>query len=255
MKGIAIVTGASSGLGREFVRLLAGRQEVEQLWAVARDGGRLEELARAFGPKVRPVPLDLSRRESLDELEGLLRAEAPRVNWLVNSAGYAKFCLCRELSREESLNMIDLNAAAVVGVGLVCLPWMERGGHILNIASQAAFQPLPYLALYSATKAFVRNYSRALGAELREQGVTVTAVCPGWMDTALYGRARVGSAKSVTRFWGMAAPGPVAEKALGDALRGRDMSVYSLYVKAAHLTAKVLPQRAMMALWLRQQGL
>lgn len=255
MKRIAIVTGASSGIGREFVRLLTGEERPDELWAIARDPEKLSQLREAFGPRVRIFSLDLSHMEALAEVEARLSAEHPRVDWLVNSAGYAKFCSYRELNLEESRNMIDLNVGAVVSMTLACLPHMERGGHVLNIASQASFQPLPYLNLYSATKAFVRNYSRALNLEVRERGITVTAVCPGWMDTALYNRASIGAEKGVTRFVGMTRPGPVAEKALRDAHHGRDISVYGLYPKAAHLAAKLLPQRAMMWIWLRQQGL
>jgi len=255
MKRIAIVTGASSGIGREFVRLLIRDRRLNELWAVARNEERLADLRREFGPKVRTVPLDLSRRDGITVVEALLAQERPQVDWLVNSAGYAKFCSYRELDIDQSRNLIDLNVGGVVSMGLACLPYMERGGHIVNIASQASFQPLPYLNLYSATKAFVRNYSRALNVELAERGVSVTAVCPGWMSTNLYSRAEIGAEKEVTRFVGMVEPGPVAEKALNDARRGRDISVYGLPTKAAHFVAKVLPQRAMMQVWLWQQKL
>lgn len=253
VKQIAIVTGASSGIGRELLRLLAADKGLDELWAVARNEEKLARLREEFGPRVRTISLDLSRREAICEVEALLAEERPRVAWLVNSAGYAKFCSYGELNLDESRNLIDLDVSGVVSMGLACLPYMDRGGHILNLASQASFQPLPYLNLYSAAKAFVRNYSRALNVELKERGITVTAVCPGWMATDLYTRASIGAEKGVTRFVGMCQPGPVAEKALGDARRGRDISVYSLYTKAAHFAAKVLPQRAMMQVWLWQQ--
>lgn len=99
--------------------------------------------------------------------------------------------------------MIDLNCGGVVAMGLVCIPYMSAGSRMLNVASQSAFQPLPYLNIYGATKAFVRNYSRALNIELKERGITVTAVCPGWMDTDLFDRARVGAKKAPRKFAGM----------------------------------------------------
>jgi len=92
--------------------------------------------------------------------------------------------------------MIDLNISGVVAMGLVCIPHMKKGSHILNIASQASFQPLPYQNIYSSTKAFVRNYTRALNVELREKGITATAVCPGWMKTGLYDRGIIDAKKS-----------------------------------------------------------
>ena len=107
------------------------------------------------------------------------------VKYLINNAGFAKFCSYDDISVEESLNLIDLNIGAVVALGLVCIPHMENGSHIINIASQASFFPLPYQNIYSSTKAFVRNYTRALNVELKEKGIRATAVCPGWMKTGL----------------------------------------------------------------------
>ena len=255
MKQIAIVTGASSGVGREFVRLLAAERGVDELWAIARSRDKLARLRGEFGPRVRSVALDLSRREEIGTLEAMLAEERPQVLWLVNSAGYAKFGAWHDLDIDGSRNMIDLNVSGVVSVGLACLPYMDRGAHIVNIASLSAFLPLPYLNIYSATKAFVRNYSRALNVELEGRGVTVTAVCPGWMSTALYDRAAIGAEKGVTRFVGMTEVAPVVEKALRDARRGKDISVYGLFTKSTHFASKVLPQRIMMRIWLRQQKL
>ena len=140
-------------------------------------------------------------------------------------------------------------------MGLVCIPHMKKGSHILNIASQASFQPLPYQNIYSSTKAFVRNYTRALNVELREKGITATAVCPGWMKTGLYDRGIIDAKKATTNFTNMVTPDVVAKKALADAEYGKDMSVYSSYVKTCHTIAKLLPQKTMMKLWLIQQRL
>ena len=151
--------------------------------------------------------------------------------------------------------MINLNCGGIVAMVLACLPYMPAGSHILNTASQAAFQPLPYQNLYSSIKAFVRNYSRALNVELKRCGIIATAVCPGWMNTALFDRAKIGAARATRNFVGMIEPDRVAKKALRDAKKGRDISVCSLYVKTAHLMAKILPQRMMMKIWLKQQGM
>ena len=91
--------------------------------------------------------------------------------------------------------MINLNISAVVALGLYCIPYMKPGSHIINIASQASFQPLPYQNIYSSTKAFVRNYTRALNVELKDRRITATAVCPGWIDTGLYERGLIGAKK------------------------------------------------------------
>ncbi|MDO4501309.1 MAG: SDR family NAD(P)-dependent oxidoreductase, partial [Erysipelotrichaceae bacterium] len=165
----------------------------------------------------------------------------------------AKFCSYDDLSVDESINMIDLNISGVVAMGLVCIPHMEKGSHIINIASQASFQPLPYQNIYSSTKAFVRNYTRALNVELKDKGVTAIAVCPGWMKTGLFDRGLIGAKKATKNFIGMVTPDVVAKKALSDADKGKDMSVYGLYVKMCHLMAKFLPQKIMMKIWLMQQ--
>lgn len=253
-KNIAIVTGASSGFGKEFVRLLAKNRAVDEIWAVARDEKRLQRLEAEFQKKLKIFSVDLSDKKELKTFGTVIQNANVNILYLINNAGYGKFCSYEELSMDESVNMIDLNISAVVGMGLICIPYMRKGSHIINIASQASFQPLPYLNIYSATKAFVRNYSRALHVELKERGISVTAVCPGWMRTAFFHRAEIGAVKAVKNFTGMTTPDKVAAKAMRDARRGRDISVYGAYVKFAHLAAKLLPQRVMMKIWLRQQG-
>lgn len=254
-KKIAIITGASSGFGKEFVKLLLNEPEISEIWAIARSRDKLEQLSREFGPKIVALPADLSDRESYDALREKLETEQVSVQYLVNNAGYAKLCAYDDLSVDESLNMIDLNIGAVVALGLICIPHMPEGSHILNVASQASFFPLPYQNLYSSTKAFVRNYTRALNVELKERGICATAVCPGWMRTALFDRCLIGAKKAATNFFGIVEPDVVARKALKDAKKGKDISVYGLYVKLTHLLSKLLPQRAMMKLWLWQQKL
>lgn len=191
--------------------------------------------------------------KSYTVLQSALKEGDVCVRFLVNNAGFAKFCSYDDISVEESVNMVDLNINAVVALGLICIPFMEKGSRILNIASQAAFFPLPYQNLYSSTKAFVRNYTRALNVELKEEGITATAVCPGWMKTQLFDRGVIGAQRGTNRFTGMVMPDVVAKKALKDAAKGKDISVYGLYVKCTHLLSKLLPQRVMMKVWLAQQ--
>ena len=253
MKKIAIVTGASSGLGREFVRLLREKKEIEEIWAIARHQDKLDRLRKQMGRKVRSVSMDLSDLTRIEELGMMLSAGGIEVCYLINNAGYAKCCSYGDLSVKDSVNMINLNVSGVVAMGLVCIPYMPQGSRIINISSQASFQPLPYQNLYSSTKAFVRNYTRALNIELKDRGITATAVCPGWIKTNLYSRANIGASKAPRRFCAMTTPDKVAKKALRDADRGRDMSIYSFYVNFCHIGAKLLPQRLIMELWLRQQ--
>jgi hypothetical protein len=255
MKNIAIVTGASSGVGREFVKLLLQRTEIEEIWILARNAERLQSMVSEFGTKLKPIAMDLSDIEKIKTLSGILKNADANVTFLVNSAGFGKFGSYSDISIDESVNMIDLNISGLVAMGLVCIPFMNKGGRIINMASQASFQPLPYLSIYSATKVFVRNYSRALNIELKNKGITVTAVCPGWMDTAFIDRGKTDAEKTVRKFVNMVTPDVVVAKALRDSLKGKDISTYSPYVKFNRLIAKLLPQRLLMKIWLRQQGL
>lgn len=254
MKKIAIITGASSGIGREFVKLLLREKEIHEIWAVARDKEKLSRLQKRYGERIKTFSVDLSDLDAILEFGKIIKQKKPQIKYLINSAGYAKFCSYRELSAEQTVNMIDVNCSAVAAVTLLAVPYMKRGSHILNLSSQASFQPLPYLNVYSAAKSFVRNYSRALHEELKNEGISVTAVCPGWMRTAFCRRAFIGARKTVNNFSGMARPGNVAAKALRDAKKNKDTSVYGMYVKTAHLAAKVLPQKMMMKLWMKQQN-
>lgn len=252
-KNIAIVTGASGGLGREFVRLLSSENEIVEIWAVARDISKLEQLKRQCPQKIQIFSYDLSSSADVNCFLDKIKRGGVNIKYLINNAGYAKFGAYDDISAEESLNMLDLDIKACVAVGLGCIDCMRGGAHIINIASQASFQPLPYLNLYSASKAFLRNYTRALNVELKEKHITATAVCPSWMDTGLLTRGRIGARKSVNNFKGMLLPSKVAQKALKDAERGKDISICGTYTKFCHFAAKLLPQRIMMKLWTHQQ--
>lgn len=252
-KNIAIVTGASGGMGVEFVKLLTKKTELDEIWIIARNAEKLERVKNKFGSKIKCFPMDLSDVAGIKKFGDNQELENCNIKYLINNAGFAKFCSYGDLSIDESVNMIDLNISSVVAMGLVCIPYMTQGSHIINIASQAAFQPLPYQNIYSSTKSFVRNYTRALNVELKDKEITATAVCPGWMKTGLFDRALIGAKKATGNFVGMVTPDVVAKKAISDADRGKDMSVYSAYVKMCHLIAKILPQRVMMKVWLMQQ--
>ena len=253
MKNIAIVTGAGGGLGREFVKLLL--PEADELWAISRNRARLDELFIEYGPKVVPVCLDLSRRESIDAVDSMLSQDDYNVVYLVNNAGFAKFGDYADIGVAESLNMIDVNVCATVGLCGVALKKMSGGGKIINVASIAAFQPLPYMNVYAATKAFVRNYTRALNVELKSRGITATAVCPGWMKTGFMERGDIGAKHNVTRFKHPTLPSKVAAKAIADAKKGKDVSVCGGYNKLCHAASKAFTQKQMMRLWLGQQSI
>ncbi len=185
-KKIAIITGASSGLGS---RLLdadsegagAGEFHLDALWIIARRKERLEELAAGLRTDTDVIALDLTDKTSVTQLQEKLSAERPDVRMLINAAGSGKIAASAALPLEQVDQMIDLNCRAAVDVTQICLPYMDSGAKIMEICSTAAFQPIPYLNVYAASKAFLYRYSRALRFELRPRDITVTAVCPYWI--------------------------------------------------------------------------
>jgi len=255
MKKIAIITGASSGLGKEFARILNSKSNIDEIWAIARNLDNLKKLQNEFGKKIKIYSMDISDISNIKNFKNTLLNSDIEILYLINNAGFAKFCSYNDISIDDAVNMINLNISGVVAMVMLCVPFMKKGSHIVNIASQAAFQPLPYQNIYSSTKVFVRNYSRALNVELKENKISVTAVCPGWIKTNLFQRANIGVNKATNKFVGIVEPKNVAEKAISDADKEKDMSVYSIYVKLCHLAAKILPQKVIMKIWLKQQGM
>lgn len=245
MKKIAIITGATGGIGEEFVKQML-RYELDEVWAVARNENKLSQLRERYGAKVVPISADLSDMSAIEKINAMLSEKKPQVCFLVNNAGLAKMASYKDFSPDEISRTIDVNCKALVMLCNICIPYMKSGGNILNISSASAFQPNPYINLYAASKAFVRNYSRALNVELEGTGITVTAVCPGWVDTEMLVREVNG--KKV-KFSGMVKAERVVKTALRDAKKGRDMSVCSLYVKYQHLFVKIMPQRLVMKIW------
>lgn len=245
MKKIAIVTGATGGLGKEFVRILC-RRGVDEIWAIARNKEKLELLKEEFGDKIVILVQDISKSQGIQAVSERLEQEKPEVSYLINNAGMGRMVEFEEFTMEEAEDFLSINCKAVVQLCICSVPFMKKGSHILNISSQSSFQPCPYLNLYAATKAFVTSYSRSLNVELRKKGISVTAVCPGWVDTELLVKEWNGRE---IRFPGIVKAAPVVEKAVRDAERGKAMSVYSLYVKYLQLFSKLMPHKFVMNLW------
>ncbi len=247
MKKIAIITGASGGLGSVFVRELA-KESLDEIWVIGRNEQRLFALKEEFGEKIIPLCKDLTKKTDLVSLSAALKEQNPSLLWLINNAGIAKMAPTKDFSISETEQIIDLNCKAPAILTNICIPYMQEGAKILNISSASAFQPVPYINMYAATKAFKRSYSRALNAELKPYKITVTAVCPGWIDTDMLPKEINGKK---ARFPGIVSPEKVVKKALKDAKKGKDMSVCSIYVKCQHLNVKLLPQRLTMKIWLQ----
>ncbi len=179
----ALITGGSSGLGYEFALQLAVLKF--DLVLVARREDKLKsaaERSRELGaPRVSIIAADLARPGAAEEVHRRAIAEAGEIGYLVNNAGFGTHGRFHSMPLEREIEEIDLNVAALVAMTRICVPAMlaRRGGVVINVASTAAFQPVPWMATYGATKAFVLSFSEALAEELRGTGVTVTALCPG----------------------------------------------------------------------------
>lgn len=250
---IAIVTGASSGMGREFVRQLHGYIQPDEIWAIARRKTALEELASETDIPVRPIVLDLGEAESFRVFSALLEAEKPDVQLLVNAAGFGKFGDFQGIPLEDDLDMIDLNCKALVAMTRLVLPYMHRGSHILQLDSLSAFQPVPYITTYGATKAFVLSYTRACNAELKPQGIRMMAMNPAWVKTEFFNHA-FQTNNRVQYFNYVQEARDVVAQGLKDLYRSKkDVSIPGLGVKLQVLGVKLLPHKLVMKTWMNQQ--
>lgn len=253
---IVIVTGASGGLGAEFVRRIdrLGILEdwgIDEIWGIARSGDKLRKLGETLHTPFRPLALDLTDGASFNLLRAMLRGLMPEVWMVVNAAGVGKIGGPAEIPGKELDRMIDLNCKAPVRMTGVTLPYIPRGGRIVEVCSTAAFQPFPYLNVYAASKAFLCRYSRALGRELRGRGISVTAVCPYWVkDTGFIGKARCGEGGDKIRSFPFASEEKaVVRQAVRDALMRKPVSTPGPVCTIHRAAAKLLPESIMMDLW------
>ena len=251
---IAIVTGASSGMGREFVKQLSAWVQVDEIWAIARRADALEELKKETTIPVRPVSLDLLQEESFETLQAMLEAEKPVISLLVNAAGFGKFGAYHKVSVADDCRMIDLNCKALVVMTRLCLPYMAAGSHILQLDSLSAFQPVPYITTYGATKAFVLSYTRAMIRELKGTGIRMMAMNPGWVKTEFFDHAMKTNTGEVQYFNILYEAGDVVATGLRDLYKTRkDYSVHGLPIRNQVRAVKIVPHSIVMNTWLNQQ--
>ncbi len=251
---IAIITGAGSGMGKEFAIQLSEKEKFDEMWVIGRRLNKLEELRDLVSCPLRPISLDLTVSNSFEKYKKMLEEESPDVAVLVNCSGFGKFGTYEEIPLAESLNMIDLNVKALVAMTELTLPYMKEGAKIAQLDSLSSFQPVPYLNVYGATKAFVLSYSRALNCELKKRGIRVMAICPGWVKTDFFDRATVTDNTAVTYFNVMYEAADVIRTAIKDLYKGKkDVSIHGFRVKSQVLLVKLLPHKLVMKIWLKQQ--
>ena len=248
---IAIVTGASSGLGGCFVHLLDEQEKLDEIWVIARREQRLNALKSQVKTPLRVLPLDLSDKAAVRSLSELLSRENPSVRVLINAAGFGKIGRWDDISLDDTESMIDLNCRAAVAVTRVTLPFMSEGARIMQICSTAAFQPFPYLGIYAASKAFLYRYTRALRIELMPRRIKVTAVCPYWInDTEFIAVARRTQDSSYIKHFPLASREKrVARWAMADSRLGLPVSTPGPVCLIHRIIAKIVPSEIMMGLW------
>lgn len=236
MKNIAIITGASSGLGKEFTKQISNSSDFDEIWIIARREEKLNELANEINSTknfniVRPVKMDVAGKSGVNQLKEYIQAEDEKlrkvesgiqISLLINNAGYGTYGPFAETSVNRQMDMIDLNCITVTGICGIALPYLKKGSVVINTASLAGFMPLGNFAVYAATKAYVLNYSIALAAELKDKGIKVCALCPGSVSTEFANVASNGARKEVK---GGYPPQKVVKKCLRHAYKGKKMSL------------------------------
>lgn len=249
---IAVITGASSGLGQEYVREL-GRNgnEIDEIWAIARRRDRLMALGGMSKIPVRALPYDLVEKSSIDSLNKLLAEEKPDIRILINAAGSGKIGSCTDIGIEDTDRMIELNCRAAVDMTYICLPYMREGARIMEICSTSAFQPFQYLNVYAASKAFLYRFTRALRVELFTRKIRVTAVCPYWIrDTEFISAAENAEGKKEIRHYPLSSGvHSVAVHSLLDSKLGLAVSTPGIVCTIHRIAAKVIPSELMMGIW------
>ncbi len=239
MKKIAIITGASSGMGSEFALQLAAANKEDEIWIIARREDKLKELADRINVTkhfniVKPVAMDISGKEGVHNFKKFLEAENEKlaimesgieISVLINNAGFGTYGPFEETDIDREMEMTDLNCSSLIGLTGVCLPYMKKGSHIINTASLASFLPLGEFAVYGATKAYVLSFSMALAAELKDKGISVCALCPGPVSTEFANVASGGVREKVKN--GLPADKVVAH-CLKKAFKGKRTAIYAL---------------------------
>lgn len=240
---IIVITGASSGMGREFaMQLDRGLKTIDEFWLVARRGERMKELAADMQHSVKILPLDLMTEGDIHLFGEVLCEEKPVIRMLVNCAGYGligDFC---EIPMEKQAGEVDVNCRALMQMTYMCIPYMRKRSRIIQLASSAAFLPQPGFCVYAATKSFVLSFSRALREELKDRQIYVTAVCPGPVQTEFFDVAEQYGATLSVKKYTMVEAEQVVRGALAASCKNRSMSVCGPLMKAFWVMTRLLPQ-------------
>lgn len=246
---IAIITGASSGLGVEFFKGLQS-EALDEIWIIARREEKLKEISTLYGKiTTRCIPLDITEKESIEHLCELFKTVLPDIRFLINNAGMGVYGPLENADYEAQSKMIELNVRSLTEITTIVLPYMNEGAKIINSCSIASFVPNANLTVYSSTKAYVMSFSRGLRYELKKRKINVTALCPGPMETEFLAVAGLdnGSSKAFDAL-PRCNPQKAAIGAIKAAKRGRAVYTPKGFYKFYRILSKVLPTAWLMGL-------
>jgi len=246
---IIIITGASSGMGREFaLQLDKGLFNIDAFWLIARRQDRLLELSKKLDHPVRIFAMDLCDPDALDAFQKTLQQEQPLIRMLINSAGFGLMGSVTDLEIKGQTGQIDVNCKSLVAMTGLCLPYMPPKSRIIQLASSAAFLPQADFAVYAATKSFVLSFSMALGQELKDRQIYVTAVCPGPVKTEFFETAEQFGKTLAIKKLTMLEADTVVRQALLASSRKKSICVPGIPIKMLHGATKLFPHSWMLAL-------
>ena len=247
---IALITGASSGMGREYAKQIDKMKECDEIWIVARREERLNVLKDELSTVTRVLPFDLTDGVQLVSLIEAVKSSGAEVKYLVNAAGFGKFGDYSEVSLSDIAGMIDLNDKALTLITAALIPQMKRGSHVIEMCSISAYLPLENMSVYAASKAYVLSYCYALRRELKKTGITVTAVCAGWVDTEFAACAHNGDGVNGPKdLKPITTADKVVRRAIKAANKNKPVSIYGATWKAMHVMTKIFPKRFSMLFW------
>ena len=248
---LAVITGASSGIGMEFARQMKEKLGVDEFWLVARNADRMKALEEELGVRCNIISADLSTDEGIEKYRAELTKKKPEISYLVLAAGFGVFGSFDTVSEKNVAGMIDLNVKAVVLMTHMSIPYIKRGGRIVELGSGSCFTPLPHFNVYSSSKVFVLHYTKSLNYELKPYGIKATCFCPGWVKTDFLPKSLNAPGAYVPKdMKPLLDPVRVVSGCIRAMVKGKRMYVTGWYTKMQHVLFKLLPDRILTKLWL-----
>lgn len=234
---IAVISGASSGIGAEFAKEL-DKMGFDELWLIARNDGLLDKMPPQLSTPTKLIPVDLSNADEINVIKELYEKETPEIEYLVCSAGVGYNGAFENLSQKQIELTVSINCTALSLLNSISLPYLCKGARIINIASGSGFTPQPYFAVYAASKSYVISLSRAIGYELKSRKISVTSVCPGPVNTSFF--SSLENVKEYKKKY-LITPQRVALGSLKASKKRKKIYSPTLSMKLVHLASKLLP--------------